>query len=119
MPFIGCSLPSGERITIQICPPGRTSIWHSGLVKPCGPHQAAMCSGSVHMRNTSSRGASSSRVSDTSPRKCGIVGLPPRAPGRQMLGQSLKRLPAPFDRLGILWRPVIAVLGRGKEHPQA
>src|SRR5712691_1194195 len=49
-------------MTIRSSPPGRTSISHTGLVKPIGPHHFATCCGSVHIRNTSSRGASSTRV---------------------------------------------------------
>src|SRR5260370_32392257 len=49
-------------MTIRNAPPGRTSISHTGLVKPCGPHQCAKWAGSVHILNTSSRGASMTRL---------------------------------------------------------
>src|SRR3954447_1931579 len=43
-------------------PPGRTSISWIVFVKPFGPHQWMTCCGSVHIRHTSSRGASKTRV---------------------------------------------------------
>src|SRR5580693_3784321 len=47
-------------------PPGRTSISHDSVVKPCGPHQRAACSGSIHAWNTSRRGASRMRLTTSS-----------------------------------------------------
>src|SRR5215212_9873126 len=47
-------------------PPGRASISQTGLVKWCGPHHCAICTESVHARQTRSRGASSTRVKVTS-----------------------------------------------------
>src|SRR5580700_10238201 len=49
-------------MTIRKAPPGRASISQTGLVKPLGPHHFARCAGSVHILNTSSRGASMMRV---------------------------------------------------------
>src|SRR6266568_835411 len=43
-------------------PPGCTSISWIVFVKPFGPHQWTTCRGSVHIRQTSSRGASKTRV---------------------------------------------------------
>src|ERR1043166_4208190 len=43
-------------------PPGRTSILRIVFVKPFGPHQWMTWRGSVHIRHTSSRGASNTRV---------------------------------------------------------
>src|SRR5437868_10860813 len=51
---------------IRILPPGRGSASQTGASKPCGPHQAARCFASVHMLNTSARGASNTRVIVTS-----------------------------------------------------
>src|SRR5271170_2046701 len=45
-----------------MAPPGRTSISHTGLVKPFGPHQRAICLGSVQALKTSARGAAKIRV---------------------------------------------------------
>jgi len=42
-------------------PPGRRSMLHTGEVKPLGPHQCFMCSGSVQTWKTSSRGAAKVR----------------------------------------------------------
>src|SRR5438874_6883831 len=47
-------------------PPGRTSISWIVFRKPFGPHQWATCLGSVHIRQTSSRGASKTRVATIS-----------------------------------------------------
>src|SRR5260370_30340811 len=51
---------------IRIAPPGRKSNSQTGLVNPRGPHHCATCFGSVHTLNTSSRGASNSRVNTNS-----------------------------------------------------
>src|SRR3954453_910013 len=47
---------------MRIAPPGRTSSSQTGVVKCLGPHHCAMCFGSVHASNTSSRGALMIRV---------------------------------------------------------
>src|SRR5258708_12728620 len=51
---------------MRIAPAGRKSNSQTGLVNPRGPHHCATCFGSVHTLNTSSRGASNSRVTLTS-----------------------------------------------------
>src|SRR5882724_11919554 len=48
-------------MTICHLPPGRGSSSQVALAKVCGPHQAAMCLGSVQAWNTSARGASKMR----------------------------------------------------------
>src|SRR5260370_42150869 len=58
-------------MTMRQAPPGLTSISQTGFVKPRGPHQCAMCLGSVHALNTSSRGASKTRVMTSS--RCGAL----------------------------------------------
>src|ERR1700690_1791266 len=47
---------------MRMAPPGRASTSQTGIVKRCGPHHFARCFGSVHALNTSSRGASKTRV---------------------------------------------------------
>src|SRR5579872_859856 len=47
---------------MRIAPPARTSSSHTGFVNPFGPHHCAMCLVSVHALNTSSLGASNTRV---------------------------------------------------------
>src|SRR5271169_3665936 len=47
---------------MRMAPPGRASTSQTGIVKRCGPHHFAKCFGSVHALNTSSRGASNTRV---------------------------------------------------------
>src|ERR1700677_3617613 len=64
-------------------PPTRTSNSQTGLVKPFGPHQRIMCCGSVHSLNTSSRGASKTRVRTIS--RIGLSG----APGLSLLAAML------------------------------
>src|SRR5437762_11262469 len=49
-------------MTTRHTPPGRTSLSCRVFVKPSGPHQWTTCFGSVHIRHTSSRGASKTRV---------------------------------------------------------
>src|ERR1700730_11936287 len=46
----------------RIAPPGRASSSQTGFVKPLGPHHCASSCGSVHALNTTSRGASNTRV---------------------------------------------------------
>src|SRR5271170_5128454 len=47
---------------MRMAPPTRTSRSHTGFVNPFGPHHCATCLVSVHALNTSSRGASNTRV---------------------------------------------------------
>src|SRR5713226_1002272 len=49
-------------MSMRMAPPGRASNSQTGFVKPFGPHHCAMCFGSVHTLNTSSRGASKTHV---------------------------------------------------------
>src|SRR5580700_7882284 len=49
-------------MTKRQTPPGRNSKRDVVVVKPFGPHHCARCFGSVHAANTSSRGASNSRM---------------------------------------------------------
>src|SRR5450755_1469119 len=72
VPFIGYTTPSGARMWIRIAPPTRTSNSHTGLVKPFGPHHCATCLGSVQALNTSSLGASKTRVIIRSHSECSV-----------------------------------------------
>src|SRR5580700_9603828 len=49
-------------MTKRQTPPGRKSKLDVVVVKPFGPHHCAKCSDAVHTENTSSRGASNSRM---------------------------------------------------------
>src|SRR3954451_9762006 len=60
---------------MSIVPPTRASTSQTGLVKWCGPHHRATCAGSVHIRNTSSRGASNVRVMASSRSAIGAAAL--------------------------------------------
>src|SRR5260370_10089669 len=51
---------------MRMAPPGFASSSHTGFVNPRGPHHCATCFGSIHTLNTSSRGASNSRVNTNS-----------------------------------------------------
>src|SRR5258708_38753198 len=51
---------------MRMAPPGRTSSSQTGFVNPRGPHHSATRFGSVQALNTSSRGASNTRVSTNS-----------------------------------------------------
>src|SRR5580704_14700107 len=53
-------------MTSRQTPPGRTSISEIVVLKPFGPHHCATCFGSVHTANTSSRGASKTRLKTSS-----------------------------------------------------
>src|SRR3990172_8771511 len=55
------SLKSGDRIANRYLPPTLKSILHTGAVKPFGPCQRIIRSGSDHAFQTSSRGASKMR----------------------------------------------------------
>src|SRR6202167_28925 len=56
------SRPSGVFMQQRDFPPTRTSILHTGAVKPFGPHHCITYFGSVHAFQTNSRGASKTRV---------------------------------------------------------
>src|ERR1700761_7547950 len=56
------SCPSGVFRQQRSFPPTRKSILQMGAVKPFGPHHCMMYFGSVHAFQTSSRGASKTRV---------------------------------------------------------
>src|ERR1700751_2033579 len=56
------SWPSGALMQQRNVPPTRKSILQKGVVKPFGPHHCITYSGSVHAFQTSSRGASKTRV---------------------------------------------------------
>src|SRR5260370_16842368 len=58
---------------MRMAPPGRKSNSQTGLVNLWGPHHRATCFGSVHTLNTSSRGASNTRVSTNSCSSLGWV----------------------------------------------
>src|SRR6516165_11597849 len=66
MPCLRIRLPSCARIERNQEPPGRTSIRLEIVAKPRGTHQRARCSGSVHILETSRRGASKIRVMTSS-----------------------------------------------------
>src|SRR5258707_634238 len=70
VPLIGYTTPSEARMRIRIAPPARTSSSHTGLVKPFGPHHCATWLGSVQTLNTSSLGASKTRVIIRSHSEC-------------------------------------------------
>src|SRR5579862_5461636 len=56
------SCPSGAFMQQRSFPPTRKSISQKGAVKPFGPHHCITYFGSVHAFQTSSRGASKTRV---------------------------------------------------------
>src|SRR5438270_8265427 len=56
------SCPSGVLMQQRNFPPTRKSILQTGEVKPFGPHHCITYLGSVHAFQTSSRGASKTRV---------------------------------------------------------
>src|SRR5580698_8898267 len=56
------SFPSGALMQQRNFPPTRKSILQTGAVKPFGPHHCITYFGSVHAFQTSSRGASKTRV---------------------------------------------------------
>src|SRR5438445_9564937 len=88
-------------------PPTRKSILMTGAVKPFGPHQRLVRSGSVHAFHTRSRGASNTRAITSSlafafPFVCFFVVLPGIF------------LPPDFSGLGLL-RSFLHVLGQPVE----
>ena len=60
------SQPWSDRMATSVVPPSRKSIRHIGEVNPCGPHHVMTSSGSLHARQTRSRGASIVRVTTMS-----------------------------------------------------
>src|SRR5271154_66068 len=75
MLLFGYFVPSGPRMTCFHTPPTRKSIFSIVVVKPRGPHQFTTCLGFVIASQTSSRGASNSRVMTISRSAVFSVGL--------------------------------------------
>src|SRR5438105_3143242 len=99
-------------MTIRKAPPGRRSISHTGLVKRRGPHHFARCAGSVHILNTTSRGASMTRPKTSSRSAaagagCPISILPRMVPSAASLVPSA--LCCGLDFLQVLVQPVEAL----------
>src|SRR5262245_30228668 len=67
-------------------PPGRTSIAYVVMRKPAGLHHSSMCSASRNASNTSSRGASKTRVMRIS--RSAAMGLL-LGPGSALLGAQV------------------------------
>ena len=105
-------------------PPGRTSMDRVVLVKPFGPSQCTRCSGSVHARKTSSRGASNTRVMTISRSAVSgwTLGLGHRGPrwqlgrppllGLQLAQVLVQPVEALFPELAVALQPVGHVLER-------
>src|SRR5580698_982755 len=62
-------------MSIRMSPPGRTSISHTGLLKPRGPHHRATCLESVQALKTRWRGAPIMRVRVSSCLACPVAEL--------------------------------------------
>ena len=63
-------------MTVSKTPPGRgidLDGSRSGALTPVGPQKCVRCSGSVRQRNTSSRGASNTRVNLSSPKAVVVI----------------------------------------------
>src|SRR6266702_1651082 len=98
------STPSEPRCTIRHFPPGRKSISQLAVSNRRGPHQRDMCSHEVCASNTSSRGASNTRVMTNSRSPWVVtVSLLPLAGIAFLLSSSL-------ELLQVLVQPVVALL---------
>src|SRR5919112_249297 len=110
------SRPPGERMQRRKVPPGRRSMSQYGIVKPSGPHQRLTRSGSVHARNTSSRGTSKSRVTTSSSGRgsppVATLPLPP-----YLLQVVVQTIEAFFPETTVTLHPVGGLLQRPRLEP--
>src|SRR6185437_11077350 len=88
------------------------------VVKPCGPHQRAICSGWVHALNTSRRGASMTRVT-TSSRSAVALMLPSTSLllALQFLQVALEPVEALFPEDAVMLQPIRGTLERACLQP--
>src|SRR5438093_12442342 len=114
-------MPSGERMQKLKAPPGRTSIVHEGVVKPCGPHHRIRRSGSVQALKTRWGGASKTRVM-TSSRSADfgaalfLATMPP--PFRsQVLQIAIQPIEALVPEAAIVLQPVPGLPERTRPEP--
>src|SRR6516225_5858087 len=93
------------------------SISQKTVVKPCGPHQRATCSGCVHVLNTSTRGASIRRETISS-RSATLVSAS-TAPllTLQFLQVSFQAIKALFPEDAVMFQPVGGTLQRARLQP--
>src|SRR5919206_1221268 len=96
-------------MTKRQCPPGRTSISWMVLRKPRGPHHCAICRGSVHIFQTSSRGASKTRdpmISRSSFTAVAFAAMLPFLLFLQLLQVLVESIEAVFPELAVVLYPV-------------
>src|SRR5580704_13434588 len=87
-------------------PPIRMSISQPMVVKPCGPHQRAMCSGWVHALNTRARGASIRRVTTSSRSAVSMLAGTAFVLGLQVLQVALQAIEALLPEHPVMVEPV-------------
>src|SRR5580658_1330280 len=100
-------------------PPGLMSMSQKVVMKPCGPHQRATCSGSIHALNTRRRGASMTRVT-TSCRSVVSAAVVSAATSMaaatllalslQVLQIGLQAIEARFPEAAVMLQPIRGVL---------
>src|SRR5213594_3367167 len=96
-------------------PPGRTSIVHEGIVKPCGPHQRTRRSGSVQALRTRRRGASKTRVRTSSRSADSVAALVLAA--MFLLQKVVQAIEALLPEASVVFEPVRSVLERTRPEP--
>src|SRR5271166_5421734 len=87
------------------------------VVKPCGPHQRAMCSGCVHALNTSRRGASMTRVTTSSRSAVLMFASTALLLALQFLQVALEAVEALFPEDAVVLQPVGRTLERARFQP--
>src|SRR6266511_3907457 len=118
VPPDGYSVPSSsETIVYANVPPGRTSIVivERGVVMSRGPNQRATCSGSVQACQTSSRGASKTRVIVNSWSTDGVSAIALLLHRSEM---PVEPVEAAFEELPVPRQPVGCVLEGTSAQPR-
>src|SRR5271165_1861955 len=87
------------------------------VVKPCGPHQRAMCSGCVHALNTSRRGASITRVTTSSRSVVLVLASTTLLLALQSLQVVLQAVEALLPEDAVMIKPVGRALQRIRVQP--
>src|ERR1700744_4504274 len=101
------SCPSGAFMQKRDFPPTRKSIWHTGVVKPFGPHHCVTYFGSVHAFQTSSRGASKILVTTIRSISLAVFSVISYLLFLHLIYYDFQFVEALFPELAIADRPVV------------
>src|SRR5215472_4652405 len=101
----------------RYAPPTRMSMSQWIVVKPCGPHQRATCSGCVQALNTNRRGVSMTRVTTSSRSAVLMFASTSLLLALQFLQVVLQPVEALFPEAAVIFQPVSRALERARSQP--